>query len=60
MEGTGLPGSPELGCRELKGQAEVEEEELFYDPLSLCWMITVGVPWVCDLTELSPLGIRPM
>jgi hypothetical protein len=25
--------------RELKDQAEVEEEEFFYDPLSLCWMI---------------------
>lgn len=27
MAGPGVPGSPELGCRELKGQAEVEEEE---------------------------------
>lgn len=26
MAGPGVPKSPELGCRELKGQAEVQEE----------------------------------
>lgn len=54
-EGSGVPGSPELGCKELEGQAEVEEEEFFYDSLTVGWMVLLSFydcSWVYDLTEL--------
>lgn len=38
MVGPGVPGNPELGSRELKGQAEVEEEESFLGS-TFCWMV---------------------
>lgn len=35
--GPGVPGSPELDCRELKGQADVEEKEFLRS--TFCWMV---------------------